>query len=81
MIDRKEYMTILKEWQNKQVIKVITGIRRTGKSTLLAMFQDHLKETGVENNRIICAVSFLSEPLWDERIFNQIQEDVICTDW
>ena len=80
MIDRKEYMTILKEWQNKQVIKVITGIRRTGKSTLLAMFQDHLKETGVENDRII-SINFEDmeyEDLLDYRkLYAYIKERII----
>ena len=53
MIERREYMTILKEWQNKQVIKVVTGIRRTGKSVLLTMFQDYLRSSGVKDDQII----------------------------
>ena len=45
MIQRKEYLDLLKKWKDDQVIKVITGIRRCGKSTLLgsdAVYQDRL---------------------------------------
>lgn len=53
MIYRTEYMNLLKEWQNKNIIKVVTGIRRCGKSTLLEMFRNHLAENGVNTNQII----------------------------
>ena len=53
MIVRNEYLNVLKRFKDKQLIKVITGIRRCGKSTLLEMFQDYLKENGVEENQII----------------------------
>ena len=43
MIERKEYMDRLIGYRDKQVIKIITGIRRCGKSTLLALFQ-HMTE-------------------------------------
>ena len=52
-INRDEYMSILKNFMNQQIIKVITGIRRCGKSTLLEMFQDYLKENGVNEEQII----------------------------
>lgn len=35
MIERIEYINILDKWRDKQVIKVVTGIRRCGKSSLL----------------------------------------------
>lgn len=38
MIGRDEYLDILKRFKDKQLIKVITGIRRCGKSTLLTLF-------------------------------------------
>ena len=53
MIVRNEYLNVLKRFKDKQLIKVITGIRRCGKSTLLEMFQDYLKENGVEEYQII----------------------------
>ena len=52
-ISRENYLSILKNFKDQQIIKVITGIRRCGKSTLLEIFQDYLKETGVEEKQII----------------------------
>ena len=53
MIERKEYLALLQEWKEEKVIKVITGIRRCGKSTLLALFQEQLKMEGVTKEQII----------------------------
>lgn len=53
MVERKEYMNALWKWKDQQVIKVVTGLRRSGKSTLLSMFQDVLKRSGVDENQII----------------------------
>lgn len=53
MIQRKEYLELLKKWKDDQVIKVITGIRRCGKSTLLALYQDYLRSQGVADDQII----------------------------
>lgn len=53
MIERKEYLDVLKRWRDKHIIKVITGIRRCGKSTLLEMYQDTLRQEGVEDAQII----------------------------
>ena len=53
MIQRKEYLDNLIALKDKKVIKVITGVRRCGKSTLFELYIDHLKQTGVENSRII----------------------------
>lgn len=53
MIERKEYLDFLKKLKDKQIIKVITGIRRCGKSTLLEMYKEYLKINEVKNNQII----------------------------
>ena len=53
MIIREDYLNTLKSWQDKNIIKVITGIRRCGKSTLLAQFQEYLISTKVMPNQII----------------------------
>ena len=52
-IKREDYLSILRNFKDQQIIKVITGIRRCGKSTLLELFQDYLKENAVEENQII----------------------------
>lgn len=50
---RREYFQKLLSWKDKRIIKVVTGIRRCGKSTLLKMFRDYLLEQGVEGGQII----------------------------
>ena len=53
MVQRKEYLDQLINWKDEQVIKVVTGIRRCGKSTLLLQFQQWLKENGVADEQIV----------------------------
>lgn len=53
MIERKEYLQRLYDWKDEQVIKVVTGIRRCGKSTLLKQYQENLLKSGIEENQII----------------------------
>ncbi len=53
MITRKQYLDSLMLWKDKQVIKIITGIRRCGKSTLFSLFIDRLKKSGVDDKHII----------------------------
>lgn len=53
MVERKEYLAELISWKDEQVIKVVTGIRRCGKSTLLAQFQEWLKTSGVADEQIV----------------------------
>lgn len=53
MIERNEYLEALKNWKDKDLIKVVTGIRRCGKSTLFELFINYLKQTGVNEEHII----------------------------
>ena len=53
MIERTEYLEELKRWKDKDLIKVITGIRRCGKSTLFELFINYLKENKVNEKQII----------------------------
>lgn len=53
MVERTEYLQQLKSWKDEQVIKVVTGIRRCGKSTLLSQYQDYLKQSGIPDEQII----------------------------
>lgn len=52
-IQRKEFLERLSSFKDKQLIKVITGIRRCGKSTLLRQWQKMLLEDGVEEKQIV----------------------------
>ena len=53
MVKRDEYLQSLKQWKDEQVIKVVTGIRRCGKSTLLTQYQEWLKTEGITDDQII----------------------------
>ena len=53
MIERIEYLEKIKKWKDKDVIKVVTGIRRCGKSTLFNLYIDYLKSIGIKEDHII----------------------------
>ncbi len=53
MVQRRQYMDKLIKWCDRQVIKVVTGIRRCGKSTLLQMFREYLLQQGVGEQQCI----------------------------
>lgn len=80
MIERKEYLNQLESWKDKQIIKVITGIRRCGKSTLLRQFQDRLIQNGVSQTQII-SINFEDmqfEDLLDyKNLYKYIQDQII----
>lgn len=72
-IVRKEYFQKLLKWKDKKMIKVVTGIRRCGKSTLLNMFRDYLLEHGAETGQII-SINFEDyeyEELWEPKALYQ----------
>lgn len=53
-LKRKQYLDKLIEWKDKQIIKVITGMRRSGKSTLLCeLYKNYLIEQGISDEQII----------------------------
>lgn len=53
LVERKEYLEALLSWKDEQVIKIVTGIRRCGKSTLLAQFQQRLLQDGISSEQIV----------------------------
>ena len=67
MIQRREYLSQLLTWKDEKVIKVVTGIRRCGKSTLLEQFQQILLKNGVDSSQII-SINF--EELEYERLLD-----------
>lgn len=52
MIQRPEYLKKLISFKDKQLIKIVTGVRRCGKSTLFALYQEELLKKGVLPNQI-----------------------------
>ena len=65
MVNRKDYMDMLTRMKDHKVIKVITGVRRCGKSTLLQMFQESLMKAGTEEQ---CCISVNFEDLRFEKL-------------
>lgn len=53
MIKRIEYLEKPKKWKDEDLIKVVTGIRRCGKSTLLELFIEYLKEEKIDEEHIV----------------------------
>ena len=56
-INRPEYISFLERHANKPLIKVVSGVRRSGKSTLFKIFQEKLINQGIEENQVI-AINF-----------------------
>ena len=81
-IIRKEYFDRLIGYKDKKVIKVITGVRRCGKSTLLKMFKDYLLAHAVEQEQIISInfEDFEYEPLWDTKALYEYLKERILPD-
>lgn len=52
-IQRTEYLDWLIQWREQRVIKVVSGVRRCGKSTLFKIYRDYLKTQGVQDHQII----------------------------
>ena len=53
IINRPEYLNELIRWKDQNLIKVITGIRRCGKTTLFELYIDYLKKSGIKSKQII----------------------------
>lgn len=78
MIQREEYLNILKNFKDQNLIKVLTGIRRCGKSTLFKLFVDYLKEIGISNEQII--IINLEDPTYNFKdymdLYNYVNEQL-----
>ena len=82
MVIRNEYLNQLLAWKNEHVIKVVTGIRRCGKSTLLAQFRDHLLKDGITDEQII-SINFEDldyEELLDYKTLYTYIKERLCPD-
>lgn len=67
MIRRKRYMDKLVQYKDNDFVKVITGVRRSGKSSLLVLFKEYLIDQGVEEKQII-------EINYEKFIFDDIKD-------
>ena len=66
LINRKEYLDKLISLKDKKIIKIITGVRRCGKSTLMDIFKDYLLKSGVCKENII-SINFEDYDFYDLR--------------
>ena len=80
MIPRDNYLNLLIEFKDKELIKVVTGIRRCGKSTLYELYREYLKNTGIAEEQMI-AVN-LEDPEFGEiksykDLYNYVSERLL----
>lgn len=71
MIIREKYLNQLIETKDLNLIKVITGVRRSGKSTLLLQFKDYLTNSGIDDDNIIY-MSFESAEWYDIKNYRDL---------
>lgn len=76
MIQRTKYLALLKEYKDKPFIKVITGMRRVGKSVLMNQFVESLKMQGV-SERQICMINFELPTSFDIVDFQTLTTNVL----
>ncbi len=82
MIERVLYYDKIEKFIDKPLIKVITGIRRSGKSTMMKLIQKRLIEKGVSNDDIIY-INFESMKYYDMRVAKKLYDFIIestCAD-
>jgi predicted AAA+ superfamily ATPase len=81
MVVRQLYLDRLKKYQDTEFVKVITGVRRSGKTFVLRMFRDYLQESGIASNQIIF-INFESMKyqhlLTKEALYQYVTEHVVA---
>ncbi len=75
MINREEYLDQLINFKDKQLIKVVTGIRRCGKSTLFELYKEHLLNNEINEDHII-SLNFESAEFYDIKDFKALYHEV-----
>ena len=83
MIIRENYLSKIRPFYNKDLIKVITGIRRCGKSVILKQIIEELKQSGIKENQIVY-INFESKNYSyiknDDDLYKFVQERIIDND-
>jgi len=70
---RERYLDFLQRWKDKSVIKVVSGVRRSGKSTLLNIYKEKLKKTNISDEQII-SINFENLDFYDLRNFKKLHQ-------
>ncbi len=80
MIIRKEYIDYLIKFKDMELIKVVTGVRRCGKSTLFIQYIDYLKQNSINDDHIVFInmEDMKYEELSDyKNLYNYINEKIV----
>jgi predicted AAA+ superfamily ATPase len=84
IVERKAYLDQLSMWRNKETVKVVTGVRRCGKSTLFDLYIERLKAAGVPDEQIV-AVNLededCSELLNHKSLHDYVRERLVSGKW
>lgn len=79
-LERTDYLKWLIKWKDQQIIKVVTGVRRCGKSTLFEIYQDYLLKNGVEKKQIV-AINFedldYEDLLHYKKLYQYVKQNLI----
>lgn len=81
MIKRPSYLEELKKYINVPVVKILTGVRRCGKSTILSMFKEELINNGIDSEHVI-EINFASEKYsaFDSKLMYELLKNKIVDD-
>lgn len=83
MIIRPHYLKMLKTYRDVSLVKILAGVRRCGKSTILEMLRDDLKKDGVPDDHIIFeryTSEDMDEDLTNKEMYSSIKDKMIDED-
>ncbi|MDR1193538.1 MAG: AAA family ATPase [Peptococcaceae bacterium] len=84
LIERAAYLDQLDMWREEEMIKVVTGVRRCGKSTLLELYIKRLKDAGVSDEQIIFVNlddEDFSELLDYRKLHEYVKARIVTSEW
>lgn len=83
MIERPNYLILLKKYRDVQLVKVLTGVRRCGKSTILEMLKEDLLRNGIKQDHLIQRVyssDNFDKVITSHQMFNDIKKEITDTE-